>query len=204
MTETSKKPRPSKSGLIILIVLVALFALPEIIAVGLQAAKWRPKSTTNKGELVQPARAIKDIDLLTVEDKPLKFSSLHQKWTMIYFADAACNEACVKNIYLMRQVHKALGKERGRFQGVFVAIGSAPAGQLQAKMKDYPGLTIISGSRQNVDALALQFVLPGSKTIDFERLYLVDPMGNLMMSYRDNPRGMLKDLIHLMKISSTG
>ena len=204
MTETSKNPRTSKSGLIILIVLVALFALPEIIAVGLQASKWRPKSTTNKGELVQPARAIKDIDLLTIEDKPVKFSSFHQKWTMIYFADAACNEACVKNIYLMRQVHKALGKEHGRFQGVFVVIGSAPAGQLQEKLKDYPGLTIISGPRKNVDALAQQFVLPGSKTIDLERLYLVDPMGNLMMSYRDNPRGMLKDLIHLMKISSTG
>ena len=104
----------------------------------------------------------------------------------------------------MRQVHTALGKEQGRFQGVFVAMGTAPAGQLQAKLKDYPGLTIISGLRQNVDMLAQQFVLPDSKTIDFQRLYLVDPMGNLMMSYRDNPSGMLKDLVHLMKISSTG
>lgn len=204
MTETSPKPRPSRSGLIIMIVLVALFALPEIIVVGLQAVKWRPESTTNKGDLVQPARAIKDIVLLTIEDKPVKFSSFHEKWTMIYFADATCDEACVKNIYLMRQVHKALGKEQDRFQGVFVAVGTASAGQLQAKLKDYPGLTIISGSRQNVDTLAQQFVLPGNKVVDYQRLYLVDPMGNLMMSYRDNPSGLLKDLIHLMKISSTG
>lgn len=204
MTETSPKPRASKSGLIIIIVLVALFALPEIIVVGLQVVKWRPESTTNKGDLVQPARPIKDIDLLTIENKPVKFSNFREKWTMIYFADAACDESCVKNIYLMRQVHKALGKEHGRFQAVFVAMGATPASPLQAKLKDYPGLTIISGSRQNVDTLAQQFVLPGSQAIDFQRLYLVDPMGNLMMTYRDNPRGMLKDLIHLMKISSTG
>lgn len=204
MIETTPKSRSSKSGLIILIILVALFALPEIVVVGLQVVKWRPKSTTNQGDLVQPARAIKDVDLLTIEDKPVKISSFREKWTMIYFADAACNEVCVKNIYLMRQVHKALGKEQGRFQSVFVAMGTVPADQLRAKLKDYPGMTIISGSRQNIDALAQQFVLPDSKVIDTQRIYLIDPLGNLMMSYRDNPRGMLKDLIHLMKISSTG
>ena len=204
MTDAPSKPRSSKSGLIILIVLIALFALPEIIAVGLKAVNWRPKATTNKGELVQPAREIKDSDLLTIEDKPVKFSNFRGKWTMIYFADAACNEACIKNIYLMRQVHKALGKEQGRFQSVFVAMGTVPADQLQAKLKDYPGMTIISGSKQNIEALAQQFVLPDSKVIDAQRIYLVDPLGNLMMSYRDDPRGMLKDLIHLMKNSSTG
>lgn len=204
MTETTPKPRSSKSGLIILIVLVALFALPEIIAVGLQATKWRPKSTTNRGDLVQPARAIKDVDLQTIENKLVKFSNFRKKWTMVYFADAACDEVCVKNIYLMRQVHKGLGKEQGRFQSVFVAMGTVSAEELKEKLKDYPGMTIITGSRQNVDALTQQFILPGSKAIDFQRIYLVDPLGNLMMSYRDNPRGMLKDLVHLMKTSWTG
>ena len=204
MTDITPKPRPSRSGLIILVILVALFALPEIIAVGLQAIKWRPQTTTNRGELVQPARAIKDAEFLTIEGQAVKFSDFRQKWTMIYFADAACDEGCIKNLYLMRQVQKALGKEQGRLQRIFVPTGTVSVDTLKARLKDYPGMTVISGTRQNIDALTQQFVLSGAAAVDFQRIYLVDPLGNLMMSYRDNPSGMLKDLIHLMKTSWSG
>lgn len=204
MTETTPASRPSKSGIIILVILVALFVLPEIIAVGLQAIKWRPKTTTNQGELVLPARSIKDADFQTIDGKAVKFSDFRQKWTMIYFADAACDEACIKNIYLMRQVHKALGKEQERVQRIFVPTGTVSVDKLKDKMKDYPGMTVISGTRQNIDALAQQFILPGATTVDFQRIYLVDPLGNLMMSYSDNPNGMLKDITHLMKTSWAG
>ena len=38
------------------------------------------------------------------------------------------------------------------------------------------------------------------------RIYLVDPLGNLMMSYQpeDEPRGMIKDLERLLKYSGLG
>ena len=65
-------------------------------------------------------------------------------------------------------------------------------------------MTVISGTRQNIDALAQQFVLPGATAVDFQRIYLIDPLGNLMMSYRDDPSGMLKDMTHLMKTSWAG
>lgn len=204
MTESTPKPRSSKSGIYILIILIAIFVLPEIIAVGLQAIKWRPKSTTNRGELVVPARMIKDADFKTIDDKDIKFSNFREKWTMVYFANADCDESCLKNLYIMRQVHKALGKEQGRCQRIFVPIGATSVDKLKPKLKDYSGMTVISGSRQNIDALAQQFILPGATTVDSQRIYLVDPLGNLMMTYHEDPSGMLKDLVHLMKTSWAG
>ena len=204
MSESVPTPRKSRSGLIILVILIALFALPEIIAVGLQTIKWRPKSTSNRGDLVQPPRAISSQNLQTLDNKTLKFSDLQKKWTAVYFADAECDAICTKNLYTMRQVQTALGKEQGRLQRVFVPMGDVSADKLQEKLKEYPGMTVIAGPKSNVVVLTQQFILPGANVVDNQRIYLVDPMGNLMMTYRDNPGGMLKDLQHLMKTSWAG
>ena len=104
----------------------------------------------------------------------------------------------------MRQVQTALGKEQGRLQRVFVPMGNVSADKLQEKLKEYPGMTVIAGPKSEVEVLTQQFILPGANVVDNQRVYLVDPLGNLMMTYRDNPGGMLKDLRHLMKTSWAG
>ena len=204
MTEEKKEKGGSKSGWIIVAVLIAIFALPEIIAVSLQAMKWRPDSTTNRGELVQPARPIRETTLTTLENKSIKFSDLKGKWTMVHFSDAACNETCIKNLYFMRQVKTALGKEQERVQRVFVLLSETERAVLEDKIKDYPGMTVIVGTRENIQELAGQFAVQAATTADPNRIYLVDPLGNLMMTYIDNPSGMIKDLTHLMKTSWSG
>ena len=204
MTEITTKPRNSKSGLIIVAVLIAIFALPEIIAVSLQVMKWRPDSTTNRGDLIQPARAIEDLEFQTIDNKTVKFSELRKKWIMVSFADGVCNDACLKNMYLMRQVQTALGKEQNRVQRIFVSHEPIAPEAQKVMLKEFAGMTILVGSQLNVKALSLQFTLPNMTAVDAQRIYLVDPLGNLMMSYRDNPNGMLKDIVHLMKISWSG
>lgn len=204
MTEITTKPRKSKSGLIIVAVLIAIFALPEIVAVSLQAIKWRPNSTTNRGELVQPARAIEDYELQTIDNKTVKFSAFQKKWVTVYFSGASCDDECIKNLYLMRQVQTALGKEQDRVQRIFVLSGQITPEISAVLLKEFPGMTILVAPKHIIDAMSLQFVLPGMTNVDTHRIYLVDPLGNLMMSYRNNPEGMLKDMIHLMKISWSG
>lgn len=203
MNDTAQ-PRKSKSGLIILIILIALFALPEIIAVGLQVMKWRPETTTNRGKLVQPPRPINSAALQTLDNKTLKFTELQRKWTAVYIADAECDAICAKNLFTMRQVQKALGKEQERMQRVFIPVGEISNEKLKEKLKDYPGMVVITGPKQEIAALTQQFVLPDAKAVDQQLVYLVDPLGNLMMTYRDDPPGMLKDLRHLMKTSWAG
>lgn len=204
MSETPTKPKKSKSGLIIIAILIAIFALPEIIAVSLQMMKWRPDSTTNHGDLIQPARPISDLEFQTIDNKTEKFSSFHKKWVMVYFAEADCDDACVKNLYLMRQVKTALGKEQERVQRVFIQGGQISPEKTKILQTEFAGMSTLVGPKQNVDALSSQFILPNMLVLDTTRIYLIDPLGNLMMSYRDNPDGMRKDLVHLMKISWSG
>ena len=46
----------------------------------------------------------------------------------------------------------------------------------------------------------------GDLPIEAQRLYIIDPLGNLMMSYPPdiNPRGIMKDLKKLLKFSRIG
>ena len=67
VNELGKQPKKSGKGMWILIAIVAIVALPEIIAITLHVIKWRPESTTNRGELVVPARLISDLALAAHE-----------------------------------------------------------------------------------------------------------------------------------------
>lgn len=78
---------------------------------------------------------------------------------------------------------------------------------LNYAIKDYPGMRIVTGPAEAVDALARQFVLPAGSPLDnLNRVYLMDPLGNFMMSYPADadPTGMRKDLARLLRISQIG
>ena len=43
------------------------------------------------------------------------------KWLLIYYANTQCDEECLHDIYLMRQVNTALGKNMDRLQRLFLS-----------------------------------------------------------------------------------
>lgn len=185
----------------------ALFALPVIAAYALYLSGWRPSSTGNYGELVQPARPIEDVALTQLDGKPIRFSDLHGKWTLITFGTAECLSPCERNLYKMRQVIETQGKEADRLQSVMVAMDAKALDWLHYAMKDYPNTRVITGPADNVAKLARQFALPAGSPLDnLNRIYLVDPLGNFMMSYPADadPTGMRKDLVRLLKVSRIG
>lgn len=187
--------------------LVALFTLPVLVAYALYFGEWRPASTGNHGELVQPARTIADVTLQTLEGKQIHFSDLYGKWTLIAFGAAKCPKSCEKNLYDMRQVIAALGKEAGRVRSVFVLTDVQALDWLRHVVKDYPGMQVIVGPAPEVVLLARQLTLPdGSPLEGRNRLYLVDPLGNFMMSYTADadPAGIRKDLVRLLRVSRIG
>ena len=66
---------------------------------------------------------------------------------------------------------------------------------------------VIAGPPPAVAELARQFTLPaGSPLDDPDRIYVVDPLGNLMMSYPAgaDPNGIRKDLARLLRVSRIG
>lgn len=190
-----------------ILLLVLLFALPVIAAYALYFSGWRPASTGNHGELVQPTRPILDVALITLDAKPISFSALQGKWMLLVFATAECLKPCEQNLYKMRQVIETQGKEAERVRSVLVVTDVKALDWLQYAMKDYPDTQVIAGPAQAVTNLARQFILPvGSPLDNLNRIYLVDPLGNFLMSYPADadPTGIRKDLARLLRISRIG
>jgi len=203
-----EQKNPTKARARRKILIIALIAaLPLIIAYALFYSGWRPGSTANYGELVQPARPIADATLLTLDRKKIRFSEWRGKWTLLTFSAAECLSPCEKNLYNMRQVITAQGEEARRVQSVFIVTDPKALVWLHYAIKDYPGMQVIVGPQEEVTALARQFVLAdGSPPEIGQRIYLVDPLGNLMMSYPAgaDPTGMRKDLARLLRVSQIG
>ena len=190
-----------------ILLLALMFALPVIVAYALYYGGWRPGSTGNYGELVQPARPLEDAALTTLDGKALRFSELHGKWTLIAFSAAPCLSPCERNLYKMRQVIAAQGENATRAQSVLVMTDGKALDRLRGAVREYPRTRVVIGPPDQVAGLVRQFALPAGSPLDnLNRVYLVDPLGNFVMSYPADadPNGMRKDLARLMKISQIG
>jgi cytochrome oxidase Cu insertion factor (SCO1/SenC/PrrC family) len=190
-----------------LLLLAALFVLPMLVAYALYYSGWRPEAVHPFGELVQPARPVEDAALVLLDGKPIRFSELRGKWTLVTFSAAECLSPCERNLVKMRQVIAAQGKEAERIQSMLIVKDAKTRDWLNYAIKDYPGMRAVVGPPEAVDALARQFALPvGSPLDNLNRVYLVDPLGNFMMSYPADadPTGMRKDLARLLRISRIG
>jgi cytochrome oxidase Cu insertion factor (SCO1/SenC/PrrC family) len=190
-----------------LLLLAALFMLPVFVAYGLYYGGWRPSSTANHGELLQPARPVKDAALTLLSGESIRFSHWHGKWTLLLFSTAECLKPCERNFNNIRQIIAAQGKEAHRVRGVLVVTDGKALDWLRYAIKDYPDMQVVIGSQAAVNSLAQQFVLPAGSPLDkLNGVYLVDPSGNFMMSYPANadPTGINKDLKRLLRVSQIG
>lgn len=187
-----------------LITLVALFAAPLLLAVLLHTMGWRPQTGINYGELLQPARPIRSSALQTLDGTTTEFPTGRKKWTMLYFGSGQCGDACRADLYKMRQVHLALGKDAPRVQRVFI-IAEAHGAGLNTLLTDYPDTQVLTGTPLQMRTLANQFDLTDLVTVS-GRIFIVDPLGNWMMRYPAgaDPSGMRKDFVRLLKVSQIG
>lgn len=195
------------TGRIKLLFIALLFFLPVVAALVLFQTGWRPQGQINHGELMQPIRPITDRTLHTLEGQPFNISLWHKKWTMLYFGPADCGSICQQQLYKMRQAHIAQGAESERIQRVFVVTDTDKLDQLRHILKDYSDMQVLTGPADTLRQLAAQFQLPaGSPMQALERIYLIDPLGNFMLSYPDyaDPDGIRKDLVRLLKVSHIG
>lgn len=190
----------------VLVLLILLFVLPVVAATLLYLAGWRPATSGNHGELIRPARQIEDLSLQTLDGQPAHFGELRGKWTMAYFGASSCPEACMKSLYAMRQVHTAQGKESGRVQRVFILADTNALAELNTKLADYPGMRVWTGEKKVLAELARSFGIREGLAAEQSGIYLVDPLGNLIMRYAPgaDPAGMLKDMTRLLKYSWVG
>jgi hypothetical protein len=117
---------------------------------------------------------------------------------MVRLGGAQCDAQCERQLYLMRQTRIAQGKEQSRIERLWVLTdrGTPPAALLEA----HPGL---HAWRPANAAFAAQFSAQGGPSA---HIYLVDPLGNLMMRFPADPepKRIMKDLKLLLKASQIG
>ena len=158
---------------------------------------------SNYGDLFEPPRPIENLGLYDpVAEKEYE---LHGKWSLVYLADR-CDQACLDNLYRMRQIHIAMDKHSLRVQRILVFL-QQEAADLSLVFADYAGQRVINtdlGARQKLISLFKKS--EDDAPLTQQRLYIIDPLGNLMMSYPAdiNPRGIMKDLKKLLKTSRIG
>jgi hypothetical protein len=191
---------PRARGRRTLLILALLFFAPVIIAFTLYYGDvWRPSGSASKGELIQPARTLTVAGLKTPDGAAAPDSVLAGKWTLIYIGDGACDEACQRALVFGRQSRLALNNEMTRVQRVFLATGNCcDAAYLAA---EHPGLVALDASSPEAQALLGQF--PPDRA---NSLFIVDPLGNLMMRHDSSQttKGLLSDLKKLLKLSHIG
>jgi len=158
---------------------------PLLLAWLMSQTGWGiPSATKNHGDLVQPALKV-----------PQSLSMLHDgRWGLMYLSDS-CDQVCEKQLILMQQVHKALGKEFSRLQSLWIKEEGHEL--FPSKVDLMPELdsgSIITWFKKNK--------LP---TFDHS-IWLIDPGGNLVLRYSQDTRGkdMLQDIRWLLKVSRIG
>lgn len=184
-----------------LIITLLMFILPVVIGTTMFMTGWRPSATVNHGELIVPVRALAERELQSIEGKTVKIADLRKKWTMVYFDTSACPDECTRQLFFMRQIHLGLGKDYDRMQRVFVLNDAGSVDSLKPRLAEYPDMLVVKSDAANILSMRKEF---GADTDAAARyIYLVDPMGNLMMQYKpgSEPAGVRKDLERLLKYS---
>lgn len=196
---------PEKKSLLVyrikFIVLILVFLLPFIGGwLAFYVFDYRPDSK-NYGELVQPVRAM-SFPELTSQDGRVLTNSFWKKWSFVILSNSQCDELCKKNLYYLRQMRVALGRDMDRVQNILISA-RIPDDDFVQFLTEYPKLTVINqANRDLMDAFKLPGIEPGETSV----LYLIDPAGNLMMTYSavNEPASILSDLRRLLRISQIG
>ena len=187
--------KPVSKGRLQLALIALVFLGPLGVASWMYlSGKLTPDGTSNHGALLAPIVNLGD----ALPGNPL-IAIADGQWLMLYASDEACLEACRDALYRLRQSRMMLGREMGRVSRVFLHGETSP--DTVFLEGEHPGLKAINdkGLREFLEQKRPQDLAPGG-------IYLLDPLANLVMYFPPDlePRDMVEDIKHLLKLSRIG
>lgn len=184
----------------------ALFAVLAICAAPMIVSYFvyyvvKPTSRNNYGTLIDPReRPIPALGTTTLDGKPVSLKDYKGKWLMVQVDGGDCAKSCQDNLFKMRQLRLMQGKERDRIERVWLITDDKPLETVL--MRTYDGTRML-----RADPKAVSAWLPAEPgTTPADHIYLVDPLGNLMMRFPKDgdPYKMKKDISKLLMASGIG
>ncbi len=166
------------------------------------------EDTTNYGDLVDPPVSLENTELDVLVDREEREQSPvleEHRWVLLYVAGDACAAECREVLWGTRQIRLAMGRNMGRIQRVLIE----PAGESEPDYyaDQHSDLRVLDLGDRRAEAFIRQLALDDiPEPRDSGRLYLIDPLGNLIMTYPPgfDPNGLMDDLELLLRASQVG
>jgi hypothetical protein len=189
-----------RKGRIIFLMIAIFFAVPILVVILMFKFNWKPTGKS-VGELVQPPRLLVTPSTLRDHENNLQTKFWEDKWNIVFVANR-CEKTCMDRLYDIRQIHVSTYKDIFRVQRVLIT----PQLDVESIQRQYPKLIIINQSPQDIEDFSTQFNMNNESALNANRVYFVDPLGHVMMSYPLNTKAadIRKDLVRLLKYSWAG
>lgn len=171
----------------------------------------KPAGRTNYGDLIDPrAHPVPVLGATSLDGKPTELDAYKGKWIMLKVGPSACARDCMAQMFAIRQVRSMTGKDMARIERVWLVTDAEPMETMLIRELD--GVHMLRAPRA---AVAKWLPLEKGATLD-ESIFLIDPLGNLMMRFPPAPAGateaqkvehyakVKKDISKLLKASAIG
>ena len=158
-------------------ILVLLVCASPVVASYFMYYVVRPEGRRNFGELIDPQRPLPALATQTLDGKSGELTALKNQWLLLSVASGACDTRCEQNLYFQRQLRESLGREKERLDRVWLVNDDMAV--RQALLPALASATVLRV--QPTDLARWLEPAPGKRLQD--HLYLVDPLGNLMMRF---------------------
>jgi peroxiredoxin len=169
----------------------------------------KPKGgVTNYGALIDPRQyPIPAMASTTLDGKPARLEDYKGKWIMLKVGPSDCQQECQDQLFAMRQLRTMQGKEMERIERVWLITDEQPLETMLLRVNDGTRMLRAPGA-----VLEKWLPLEGGGDRASDHVYLIDPLGNLMMRF---PKGAVssdiekvkrvhKDIAKLLKASAIG
>lgn len=174
------------------LLLLAAIAIAPVLASYVAYYFFPREARVNYGALIAaPAPALEGARF---DGKPFRLAELRGRWVLLIAGGERCEAACERMLYATRQARTIQGREQDRIVRAVLLTGDEPP--QPDLLAEHPGLVVAHSDEASLAALPIKS----------DAIYLVDPLGNLVLRYSDDPdiKRLAKDLERVLRASSVG
>ena len=171
-----------------------------------------PKTDTFRGTLYDPALPAPEISLIRDNGSSFRLSELRGDTVLLFFGYTSCPDVCPTTLSELRKLDESLGVNAGKVKVVFITVD--PERDTPEVIQKYvsifnPAFIGLSGSQDELEPIWKDYGVyrevdkssssaAGYIVTHSARLYVVDPDGNLRLSYSYGTP--TDDIVHDLKI----
>jgi hypothetical protein len=193
----------------LMMLLVLLVCAAPVVASYFTYFVVRPEGRTNYSDLIDPPRPLPaGLPLTDLQGRAVAPDSLQGQWLLVVIAAAACDAKCEQHLWLQRQLHEGLGRDKARVDKLWLVDDArsprpetlAAIGAAEGERSAFSPATVLRSPR----AALAGWLQPAAGSALEDHVYLVDPGGAWMLRAPADvdPAKLKRDIDKLLRASS--